>query len=74
MQIFQYLSEEQFIVYLILLSQKGIRIIFEDGSRIIFRQSGTDSSGATIRMYIEKYEKNPDFSKPSEVQSVRQFY
>merc|ERR1712032_1586715 len=35
---------------------QGIRIIFEDGSRIIFRLSGTGVAGATIRMYLEKYE------------------
>lgn len=32
---------------------------FADGSRIIFRLSGTGSSGATIRMYIEQYSNNP---------------
>mmetsp|Transcript_9477 Transcript_9477/g.25225 ORF Transcript_9477/g.25225 Transcript_9477/m.25225 type:complete len:583 (+) Transcript_9477:393-2141(+) len=37
---------------------QGIRFVFEDGSRIVFRLSGTGSSGATIRMYIEKYEPN----------------
>merc|ERR1719450_35564 len=37
-------------------SGQGIRFIFEDGSRIIFRLSGTGSVGATIRMYIDKYE------------------
>merc|ERR1711997_1424649 len=35
---------------------QGIRIIFEDGSRIIFRLSGTGVAGATIRLYLEKYE------------------
>ena len=30
--------------------------VFEDGSRIIFRLSGTGSVGATIRLYLEKYE------------------
>jgi len=35
---------------------QGRRFIFEDGSRVIFRLSGTGSSGATIRMYIERYE------------------
>ncbi|OQS04893.1 phosphoglucomutase [Thraustotheca clavata] len=35
---------------------QGIRFIFTDGSRIIFRLSGTGVAGATIRMYIEKYE------------------
>lgn len=41
--------------------KQGIRIIFEDGSRIVFRLSGTGSSGATIRMYIDSYEA--DISK-----------
>jgi phosphoglucomutase len=34
---------------------QGLRFIFTDGSRIIFRLSGTGSSGATIRLYIEQY-------------------
>ena len=34
---------------------QGIRFVFEDGSRIIFRLSGTGSAGATIRMYIETF-------------------
>lgn len=34
---------------------QGLRFVFEDGSRIIFRLSGTGSSGATIRLYIEQY-------------------
>ena len=34
---------------------KGIRFLMEDGSRVIFRLSGTAGSGATVRMYIEKY-------------------
>lgn len=34
-----------------------LRIVFTDGSRIIFRLSGTGSAGATIRVYLEKYEK-----------------
>lgn len=35
--------------------QQGIRIIFEDDSRIIFRLSGTGTQGATLRVYIERY-------------------
>ncbi|KAI9357320.1 hypothetical protein DFJ73DRAFT_821335 [Zopfochytrium polystomum] len=35
--------------------KQGIRFIFTDGSRIIFRLSGTGSQGATIRLYVEKY-------------------
>ncbi|KAF2892920.1 hypothetical protein ILUMI_13256 [Ignelater luminosus] len=37
--------------------KQGIRIVFQDGSRIIFRLSGTISSGATVRIYIDGYEK-----------------
>lgn len=36
--------------------RQGLRIIFTDGSRIMFRLSGTGSSGATIRLYIDKFE------------------
>lgn len=37
---------------------QGIRFVFEEGSRVIFRLSGTGSSGATVRLYAEKYEPN----------------
>ncbi|XP_066581578.1 phosphoglucomutase [Prorops nasuta] len=37
-------------------TNQGLRIIFTDGSRIIFRLSGTGSSGATIRLYIDSYD------------------
>ena len=37
-------------------SQQGMRFLMVDGSRIIFRLSGTAGSGATVRMYIEQYE------------------
>ncbi len=40
---------------------QGIRIIFSDGSRIVFRLSGTGTEGATLRIYLEAYE--PDVSK-----------
>jgi len=35
---------------------QGVRVLFEDGSRIIYRLSGTGTSGATIRLYLESYE------------------
>ncbi|ELS04940.1 phosphoglucomutase [Xenococcus sp. PCC 7305] len=41
--------------------KQGIRIGFTDGSRIVFRLSGTGTKGATLRVYIESYE--PDASK-----------
>ncbi|CAK5089067.1 unnamed protein product [Meloidogyne enterolobii] len=34
---------------------QGLRIFFKDGSRVIFRLSGTGSSGATIRLYVESF-------------------
>merc|ERR1712061_983695 len=37
-------------------SNQGARFLFEDKSRIIFRLSGTGVTGATIRLYLEKYE------------------
>lgn len=37
-------------------SGQGIRIGFSDGSRIVFRLSGTGTVGATLRVYIERYE------------------
>ncbi|EGF82121.1 hypothetical protein BATDEDRAFT_34590 [Batrachochytrium dendrobatidis JAM81] len=46
-------------------SKQGIRVIFEDGSRIIFRLSGTGSQGATIRLYVEKYSVS-DFHVPAQ--------
>lgn len=42
----------------LLIFFQGLRLIFADGSRIIFRLSGTGSAGATIRLYIDSYEKN----------------
>ena len=35
---------------------QGIRVIFADGSRIVFRLSGTGTKGATLRVYIERFE------------------
>jgi len=38
---------------------QGIRILFTDGSRIVFRLSGTGTDGATLRIYLEAYEPDP---------------
>ncbi|XP_024909602.1 phosphoglucomutase-1-like isoform X2 [Cynoglossus semilaevis] len=40
---------------------QGLRIIFSDGSRIIFRLSGTGRDGATVRIYIDSHEKKMIF-------------
>ena len=39
--------------------QQGIRIGFADGSRIVYRLSGTGTEGATLRVYLERYEPDP---------------
>ncbi len=41
-------------------AHQGLRILFEDGSRIIYRLSGTGTAGATLRVYIESYVAGPD--------------
>ena len=38
---------------------QGIRIFFEGGARIVFRLSGTGTSGATLRVYMEFFEPDP---------------
>ncbi|MBZ0162447.1 MAG: alpha-D-glucose phosphate-specific phosphoglucomutase [Notoacmeibacter sp.] len=40
-------------------NHQGYRVFFDDGSRIVFRLSGTGTSGATLRVYLERFEANP---------------
>ncbi|MDY0243123.1 MAG: alpha-D-glucose phosphate-specific phosphoglucomutase, partial [Rhodospirillaceae bacterium] len=40
-------------------ARQGIRILFEDGARIVYRLSGTGTEGATLRVYIESFEPDP---------------
>lgn len=44
-------------------NNQGVRILFADGSRIVFRLSGTGTEGATLRIYLEAFE--PDSAKQS---------
>ncbi|MEE9339445.1 MAG: alpha-D-glucose phosphate-specific phosphoglucomutase [Methylococcaceae bacterium] len=44
-------------------NNQGIRIGFENGSRIIFRLSGTGTVGATLRIYLEKFEADSNKHK-----------
>ncbi len=39
---------------------QGIRIGFDNSSRIVFRLSGTGTEGATLRVYMERYERDPN--------------
>ncbi len=40
-------------------TKQGIRVVFTDGSRVVYRLSGTGTEGATLRVYIERYEDDP---------------
>ncbi len=50
-------------------ARQGVRILFEEDARVVFRLSGTGTSGATLRVYLERFE--PDTSRhgldPAEV-------
>ncbi len=50
---------------------QGIRIGFTDGSRIVYRLSGTGTEGATLRVYLEVYEPDPA-NHGKETQTVMQ--
>jgi phosphoglucomutase len=40
-------------------NHQGVRLIFDDSARVIFRLSGTGTEGATLRLYLERYEASP---------------
>jgi phosphoglucomutase len=40
-------------------AQQGIRLHFADGSRVVYRLSGTGTAGATLRIYLERFEPDP---------------
>lgn len=44
--------------------KQGLRLLLEDGSRVILRLSGTGTKGATLRLYLERYvSSNGDLSQ-----------
>ncbi|MGC5779746.1 alpha-D-glucose phosphate-specific phosphoglucomutase [Methylobacterium sp. NFXW15] len=42
-----------------LTERQGIRIAFAEDARVVFRLSGTGTAGATLRVYLERYENDP---------------
>jgi phosphoglucomutase len=40
-------------------THQGVRILLDDGARLIYRLSGTGTAGATLRVYLERYEAEP---------------
>jgi phosphoglucomutase len=41
-------------------AHQGFRILFEGGSRVVLRLSGTGTEGATLRVYLERYVAGPE--------------
>ncbi|MES9831465.1 MAG: alpha-D-glucose phosphate-specific phosphoglucomutase [Candidatus Thiodiazotropha sp. DIVDIV] len=50
---------------------QGIRIGFTDGSRIVYRLSGTGTQGATLRVYLEAYQPDPEKQMESTEQVMK---
>ncbi|QRW07158.1 phosphoglucomutase/phosphomannomutase, alpha/beta/alpha domain protein [Ceratobasidium sp. AG-Ba] len=50
---------------------QGHIVSFSDGSRVVFRLSGTGSQGATVRMYIERYSKDPSQFKKDTAEGLQ---
>src|SRR5688500_5153485 len=40
-------------------ARQGLRVLFDDGARLVYRLSGTGTEGATLRIYVEAYEPDP---------------
>jgi phosphoglucomutase len=40
-------------------TRQGLRLVFDDGARIVLRLSGTGTEGATLRLYLERHEADP---------------
>jgi phosphoglucomutase len=38
---------------------QGVRVSFADGARVVYRLSGTGTEGATLRVYLERFEADP---------------
>ena len=41
-------------------TKQGVRVLFDGGSRAVFRLSGTGTEGATLRLYLERFTPGPD--------------
>ena len=50
-----------------LSEHQGIRLLFDDGSRIVYRLSGTGTEGATLRVYMERHETRELFADAQEM-------
>lgn len=50
---------------------QGVRLVFSDDARIVYRLSGTGTGGATLRVYLERFEPNPARHRLASREAVR---
>ena len=50
---------------------QGIRIVFTDDARIVYRLSGTGTEGATLRVYLERFKPEPAGTRSPRVRRCR---
>lgn len=43
---------------------QGVRVVFSNAARIVYRLSGTGTEGATLRVYLERFDPQPVFPSP----------
>lgn len=48
-------------------TKQGVRLLLSDGSRVVFRLSGTGTSGATLRLYVERYREDGGLGNVDEI-------
>lgn len=53
-------------------SKQGIRVIFGEAARAVFRLSGTGTEGATLRVYLERFEPDPKQQQAATEQALEQ--
>jgi phosphoglucomutase len=51
---------------------QGVRIYLKNGGRIVFRLSGTGTQGATLRVYLDRYENNPELLEQETQQALNE--
>jgi phosphoglucomutase len=49
---------------------QGVRVVFSDAARIVYRLSGTGTEGATLRVYLERFYAQPAFPNPPVQEAV----
>lgn len=49
---------------------QGVRMVFSDAARIVYRLSGTGTDGATLRVYLERFDAQPTFRGPPVQEAV----